>query len=779
MFNFKKDTSIPLDKFFQYIKPKYIYIKLTPDKSIRNYNSSNIAKAIKHTYKAINKRIKWENKKLWIEINFKIAYIIDIKKSDVGFYFMVPKVYQDIIIEKVREIWPRATLETIEVLEQHSKDAECYQLTYKNEDAMSLNVDKKSNEPLNSILSVNSIMKDDDRVTIIYNFQPRRDLGWAKQYSETIEKFNSDKPILREKTNPKYIAITLVTEILRLVDDAFKIIGEFSGIDMSKNNSVLLESALALFKDRKELSNATKRKKDLGVINCQIGLISNSVDATRKENNALAVAHSYRALDEDNELIVKKLKKDIRIDKYDIGTDINIVSTDECSNFIQLPGRTLLDEHNISHIDTLESEIPEQLRSGVMCIGTNTYKGVKQKAYLTSDKEFKNLTLCLIGPTRAGKTTLISNLSRDAVKAGETTIILDWCGNCDLSDEVSKVIDKKKILNIDCSDINNLQGFGYNEIKPLDNSEFQVYRCAKTNATQLKTLINCLSDGSELQARMETYLECAAIIVFLVGGSVKDIFEVLQDHNIRHKYIKNIPLRFKEKTEKYINRLHELDEYSKATKDNPAELIGTKLVLIQGILNRINKLNENAYVEAMLSKGCENNIDLFEEIQKAQLICIKIPEIMFQTEEEKDIYCTYWLTKIWSALQIRKFNIPDAEREKRIKVNIIFDELYQVPICQEFLRKKISQIAKFDAKPIISCHYLKQISGIREELKSANASYMMIAGCDKANFNELREELYPYELEDLLNLKRFYSLNLLKYENGWTKFITELPPKIK
>lgn len=779
MFNFKKNTSIPLDRFFQLIRPKYIYIKLIPDKSIRNYNSSNIAKAIKHTYKSINRKIKIENKKLWVETNFKIAYIIDIKKDDVGFYFMVPEVYQNIILEKVREIWPKSTLEIVESLEQYSKEAEYYQLSYKNEDALSLNVDKKSNEPLNSILSVNSIMKDDDRVTIIYNFQPRKDLGWAKEYSDTIEKFNTDMPLLKEKTSFKYIVLAATTTILKFLDDTFKVLCDFSGIDTNKNNSVLLESALALFKDRKELSATTKRKKDLGVINCQIGIISNSVDATRKENNALVVAHSYRSLDEDNELIAKKLKKGLNINNYNIGTDINTFSTDECSNFIQLPGRTLLEEHKIKHIDTLESEIPKELQQGTMCIGANTYKGKKQKTYLTSDKEFKNLTLCLIGPTRAGKTTLISNLSRDAVNAGETTIILDWCGNCDLSEEVSNVIDKNKLLNIDCSDINNIQGFGYNEIKPLDNSEFQIYRCAKTNATQLKTLINCISDGSELQARMETYLECASIIVFLVGGSVKDIFEVLQDHITRHYYINNIPNMFKDKTQKYVNRLYELDEYSKATKDNPTELIGTKIVLIQGILNRINKLNENAYVETMLSKGCEKNINLLDEIQKAQLICIKIPEIMFQTEEEKDIYCTYWLTKIWSALQIRKFNIPDTEREKRVKVNIIFDELYQVPICQEFLRKKISQIAKFDAKPIISCHYLKQISGIREELKSANASYMMISGCDKANFNELKEELEPYELEDLLKLKRFHSLNLLKYEEGWAKFITELPPKIK
>lgn len=55
---------------------------------------------------------------------------------------------------------------------------------------------------------------------------------------------------------------------------------------------------------------------------------------------------------------------------------------------------------------------------------------------------------------------------------------------------------------------------------------------------------------------------------------------------------------------------------------------------------------------------------------------------------------------------------------------------------------------------------------------------MLISGVDKDNFKELKEELSPYELEDLLNLKRYNSLNLIKYEDGYSKFITQLPKPI-
>lgn len=138
-------------------------------------------------------------------------------------------------------------------------------------------------------------------------------------------------------------------------------------------------------------------------------------------------------------------------------------------------------------------------------------------------------------------------------------------------------------------------------------------------------------------------------------------------------------------------------------------------------------LKQNAYLEMMLKKDCKDNFNLVEEIQKGQLICIKMPEDMFSTEQEKDTYATYWLTKVWGALQQRKWQFKDKEKEM-IKVNMYFDELYQTESCQEFLRSKLSQIAKFKAKPIISCHYLGQIGIIRNELKSANASYVLISG---------------------------------------------------
>jgi hypothetical protein len=154
-----------------------------------------------------------------------------------------------------------------------------------------------------------------------------------------------------------------------------------------------------------------------------------------------------------------------------------------------------------------------------------------------------------------------------------------------------------------------------------------------------------------------------------------------------------------------------------------------------------------------------------------------MPEPKFPTKEERDIATTYWITKIWMALQIRADKFRD--KKQRRKVNLVIDEIYQVSNCEKYMTSKLSQIAKFICKPIISCHYINQLTHMRKELRSANTSYMLISGCDKDNYKELKDELYPFTAEDLMNMKPYYSMNYVKCRAGYSRFITELPGRVE
>lgn len=194
--------SLKLSNYFELIKPEYVYLKLTSHKGIRNYNSDNISKMIAYTYKSFDKRIRIEQKKLFFETQFKISYIIDIQNNDCNFYFLVPKCFLNVLLEKIAEIWSKATVEVLEKgIKPISQDAEMYQLSYRKEDALSLKVDKKSNEPLNSILSVMDIIKEQDRIVICYNFLPCSQFSWVDRYNTTIQKIKDNKLVDKKQTS--------------------------------------------------------------------------------------------------------------------------------------------------------------------------------------------------------------------------------------------------------------------------------------------------------------------------------------------------------------------------------------------------------------------------------------------------------------------------------------------------------------------------------------------------------------------------------------------------
>jgi len=766
---------LKLSNYFQLINPTYTYIQIMPHRSIRNYNSSNIAKAISHTYKAINKRVHREQKKIFLETNFKISYIVDIVKNNASFYFLVPTVYKSIILEKITEIWNKSTVKEVEEIPTFSLNSSTYSLSYKKNDCLSLTVDKKSNEPLNSIINVMDIMQEQDKVRIAYNFMPITQIGWRERYEDMEQKVKDSKPLEKKATSFEFIVKTLIGTVLTTLDCVLDVLNDFTGGNTSDKDVSLYKSVMSILSEQTTTSKATKSKKEATIINTQIAVISESIDRTRQENNALSVNQAFHVLDEDNELVYKKVKNNINIEDYDFKTDISMCSSDECQNFIQIPADTLLKDYKIDHIENTETEVPLELRQGIMCIGDNICKGIPQKAYISTDKDFRNLTLCIIAPTRSGKTNLLKNLARDSIIGGECVILFDFCGECEFSQDVTNIIDKNKILNIDLSDFNKLQGLGFNELFTNSNDKFEIYKSAKMQTSQLVSYINSININSELEPRMNRYLKASSLIVFIQKGSIKDVFNVLENYKIREHFVNKIPKNQLENLEEYILALQELDDKSRGTKADPSEVIGTKISFIQGILNRLDTIKSNTYMELMLKQDCSHNINLIKEIQKPQLICLRMPETMFSTDEERDVYCNYWMNKIWGALQQRHSIIKE---EDRIKVNLFFDELYQVPTTQTFLKTKLNQIAKKTCKPIISCHSLEQIKYIRPELKSANTSYMLIAGCTKENYYEMKEELDPYELEDLESLKRYHSLNLIKTSDGYAKFITKLPSKI-
>lgn len=758
--------SLSLSTYFEYVKPRYVYLRITPLKSLRNYNSDRIITLITSLYRKLTSLIIRENRKIFFNAPCKIAYYIYLENGRIEFYFIVPEKYEALLREKIGDIWKGVTVDRVTDIPLVDNDQVSYCLAYHKEDALSLASDKRNNVLLSSLTSTTSIMEQGDKVAVLFNFMPCSQYSWKADFDNAIRKYRDGYPLERNKLRIGVLMKVMARVVTGVLSVLLTTLTDFMGASMPKDEIT--------YNNIVELSSNTYKKRELPVVRTQILVMSSADSMHRANHNAIAACDAFNSLEQDNKLVSRRIKPNIDVLDYRIsGASSNKMSPLECQNMLSLPGKEIIEEYHIRSINTLESEVPVELQTGVVRAGKSIYRGVSTDVYLCNDTELRNLPLCLTGSNRSGKTTFLENITYDYLNHSECVIAFDFCGNCEFSEHLSQTF-KDRVKLIDCSDFSTLQGLGYNEIKQSDDPFIQ-YRNAKMQAIQLSTLINSVNeDDKNLKAKMDRYLEAASLVVFINNGSIKDVFDVLQHHIKRQQFISRVPENQKDNMAEYITYLAELDEVDKKN----FMVVGTVYRKIEGIIDRLNALKRNTYIEMMLKKDCTNNIDLYEEIQKNQLICIKMPENMFSTHQEKDIFCTYWFSKLWLTLQLRKNDMP---REQHTKVNILVDELYQVEKCQSLISQKLSQMPKFTAKLIVSCHYLNQISQLREELKACNSTYMILQGSNVSNFDSLKLEFsnLNYTVDDLLNLQRYHSLNLISYESGYWAGITALPKPLK
>ena len=156
-------------------------------------------------------------------------------------------------------------------------------------------------------------------------------------------------------------------------------------------------------------------------------------------------------------------------------------------------------------------------------------------------------------------------------------------------------------------------------------------------------------------------------------------------------------------------------------------------------------------------------------IEEGKSIFIHIPQTKFPNQNTRDILTTFFISRIWLAVQLRENN-----KDARL-CNVIFDEVHQVPTTARFLSNHITEFRRHRLGLILSCHYLKQMKELLIALKSSGASYVLIAGTEKENLESLREEITPFTIEERMKLKPHTSINVVNFGNQYAKFIASLP----
>ena len=758
----KKTESIKLSKYIEIQKSEYTHIQVIPSKSCRNTNTDKILVLANTMYKKLDRLVNIENNKLIITSKLKLSYYIHITKRCTEFYFIVPTIFYSQVKAKLSETWKNVEIKKVNTLPVNINDCTKYQLSYKLNDVLSLNVDKRSNSLLNANLSVLEILQDDEAVGIFYNFIPmsQKEQNYFKISSQ--EALNNFRKGINLKKSKNIVDLGVIS-LKFLVDFINGLLNAF--LSAPKNSHNIINPV------EKTTSSSTQRKAKSDIIKTQAIICAKSDEKEREKQLCTTTFNTFSNINGDNELEMEEVKKNIDIYKDDIKVKANYTSTLESGKFINIAGKDIIEQHkNIKHNKVLELKAPKCLEHGEIRIGAVKCKGSNEMSYFSSHDEIKKAERVLIGPKGSGKSYKSEQLAKDAIKAGRGVVIIDIIEDCKMSRNIyNAVADPSKIIRINCSDISSIQAFSYNEITMNDTMEpMQVVSNAIKRGQQLQNLLNCINeDVSKLTPRMIKYFYAACAIVYCVkhNASLGNIRDCLSSPEEREKYINSIPDKYKELLENRIKNLRELDKKEK----NKISNYDTK---IDGILDRLALLEISLESEIALSKTSETNIDLCNAIQQNKIILIEIPEDVFTSKMIKDVMTTFYTSKIWCAKK-------QLSKNQKALTEMFFDEFYKCPNTTIVFEEMFEEARKYNLINTVTLHSFLQLNNkCRNLLKAGGASYMLLYGCDVYNYDYLKKDFNNngYTEEDLLNLNEHEALCLIRNEDkNYSSFICKIP----
>lgn len=783
------------NSFIEKVAEPLTTFRIIPDFSLDNSHNEVVAQALSNMYQPPKERISLKRMSFTLPRQAYFDMIFEPENS-AKFYLTVHDEYRDLIEGKLHTIYNKSEIRSVNDSELNCLDktfTEVCEIVLKDFNFKSLSVSKGDIYPLTNMMGILKQLKENEKVRVNIVIEPIKRTNWAANAKDEFASYKRGKVVNNEMSN-KEKAIKLgfqsAEALLNLyIEYKLLIFESILGIvvpekkrEMSEENRfhIKIDSLEQIKQENKYqgLSAATLYKLTAEAFKVRIIILSESTDKNRAKLNMLFVANSYKGLNEDNELVPRLLSRTEQERLFDIvmlsHVPISkrcILSDREVAKLIQLPQKELQAEYKIDRIDTRELDVPTELQGGKVRIGIAELRGRKINATWSRDKNVMALAKVFVGGQNAGKTTAIKRTVKDCYIANYSNIIIDYIESCDTSKEIAAVIPEQDKVIIKLGERDFIPSLAYNEVSRQISEVMDPWeriRLANLLAEQIEYLINAVADEStgELTAPMLRYLHAACMITFIrPNAKINDVFTVLRRWDKRNEAIRYA--KYSKCFESDDDIFFDLEELHQ--RDSDGKIVGTRENLIIGVINRITILQKNPYLKAMLKSDIDPGQDFTKFIDEGKNVFIMIPQSLFPNKTIRDILTTFFISRIWLAVQMRKNN-----KDARL-CNIIFDEVHQVPTTARFLSNHITEFRRHRLGLILSCHYLKQLKGLLTALKSSGASYILMAGTEKENLEALKEELAPFTVEDGLNLKSHTSINIVNYGNQYARFITSLP----
>jgi hypothetical protein len=697
-------------------------LRITPDRTVRNWNVDILARSFHDIYVSPLARIKVVEKKIRYDQQECFSFDIELSVKEILFWFTVPSKWNDFFKQKIEANWPRATISVGEI-KTISNPTFCAELKLKHHSFYSLATNKNDNRPLNSLLEVVKDFKDDDccRVQVLVKPIDRR--VWEYTTSEIYKKHRKGAKIKKQD----FSFGSVMTSALEFVDDCFceasGFMTEFLFGEQTKESEF---SAMSALRERKGISDQTLRKMNEPVFDVSIRIVAKSADSDRARIFIKAIATAFNELSLDNEFEYQFRKREyidnvnnFCFEKFRFGQ--NVLSASELGKFIQLPGAELQDElKQIVNVPMRETRLPSTVTSGGLLIGSHIIQGTESPVFLpVNDKDELCLPHIVIGGMGCGKTRGFGgNLAVQAVLNNMAVVVIDPAKG-EIGDEVCSILPKDKVVRV---------RFGKEPIA-LDWREIKHTNTNAKNRFANELIAFCEAAGGESGPQTVRFMRAAAKSA--PNGKLSEIVSLLTDQNYRKKN---------------INSLHDKEFWIEFGKMTDARQNQISLP----VMNRLDVIMGDDYLSECMN--AMNGLDFIELLDKPRAIILDVPKSELGTEAV-DVLISLISTKLDLTMVSRKTTFP---------VFVVFDEPHQYLRSTKIWRSAAVESRKWGFSYVWMFHAWEQLPREVGTIIQAALPHYHIYSSSKGTYRALAEEIKPFSIEEAMETPRYWALNIIR-----------------
>ncbi|MFO0705193.1 MAG: type IV secretion system DNA-binding domain-containing protein [Candidatus Andersenbacteria bacterium] len=363
-----------------------------------------------------------------------ITFELVVQHNEISFYLAVPGALADLLEKQLHAVYPQAVVEPAEeynIFIPRIGHAVAARLKTKKSFEWPLRTYQQlESDPLNVLTNSLSKVSREEGAIIQVVFKPAKE-GWRKKVQALAKKIQTGKQSIagstlkdalggvfessEEKTKREQRPLT------PLVDDALK--------------AVSAKAAKAAFEVNVRLVASSPQREAAAMH------VRNLVSAFEQFN--LPNLNGFIPVEPKDKRGQGQLITQVIFRTFAPGESV-LLSSEELGSFMHLPDSRFVETPDIVWVGARTAPAPARLPTEGRLIGHNVFRGVKRPFMLP--REDRRRHMYIVGKTGTGKTTLLKNMIREDIEAGEGVAFLDPHG--DAVEEILQTIPKHRIDDV-------------------------------------------------------------------------------------------------------------------------------------------------------------------------------------------------------------------------------------------------------------------------------------------------------------------------------------------